>query len=347
MLSKNSDITRRKSKVIFLIVCFALIIFALAIIFGRNHSGNDFSTKDWAFHNEGQIISNTKGKTGVDINLDNTNKIADGHNIVVAVVDTGIDSSCSILKNSILCDKSQNPLGYDFYNNKKSTYSEYLYDYHGTYISTTIVRVAPKVKILPVKFMSGSSGTSKDAIKAIKYAIEHGVKNVNCSWNITKDNKNLCNIIKSNPDILFVCSAGNNYLDLDKQPLYPCNYDLDNVISVMGIDNKGEAFDDSGYGMTVDIGAPGKQVNVIFPEDDQDLVDGSSVSAAFVSGAAALMLSKNPDLSVKEVIHILKKSSKKLSQLKGKCQTGGHLRYKKCIVLYTMSSGRINTRIMK
>lgn len=322
-IDKSNSITKMEQLLALLLV--ALILLFLVIIFAFNQQKKNFAAEDWAFQNNGQIISNVKGEKGVDINLDITNKMIEGKNIIVAVVDTGIDPSCSILKKNFLKDRNNRLIGYDFYNDKKDIYTKYLYDYHGTYIATTIVRVAPKIKILPVKFMSGSSGNSEDAIKSLQYAIENGANIINCSWNMEKNNKRLHNIIKSNPDILFVCSAGNNYLDLDKHPLFPCSYDLDNIISVMGIDNQGNIFDDSGYGRSVNIAAPGKQVHVILPENDTDFVDGSSVSAAFVSGAAALMLSKNSNLTPKEIIRILEKTVRKLPQLKGKCQAEGIL----------------------
>lgn len=49
------------------------------------------------------------------------------------------------------------------------------------------------------------------------------------------------------------------------------------------------------------------------------------------AGAAALILSKQPDLTAKEVVHIIKSSSKKIPQLRGKCQTEGILDISKAL----------------
>lgn len=95
--------------------------------------------------------------------------------------------------------------------------------------------------------------------------------------------------MKNNPDILFVCAAGNSNLNLDENVLYPVCYDLCNVISVMSINNQGTIYEYSGYGKCVDIATPVKDIYVEIPEQDKTYVDGTSVSTAFVTGAFILM----------------------------------------------------------
>lgn len=131
--------------------------------------------------------------------------------------------------------------------------------------------------------------------------------------------------MKSNPDILFVCAAGNSNLNLDENVLYTVCYDLCNVISVMSINNQGTIYEYSGYGKCVDIAAPGKDIYVEIPEQDKTYVDGTSVSTAFVTGATALLKSITPNITPSEIKDIVVQSAHKIENLNGKCKAEGYL----------------------
>lgn len=146
---------------------------------------------------------------------------------------------------------------------------------------------------------------------------------INCSWCFNEDEQKLYNLIKKNEDIIFVCAAGNSNLDLDRNEVFPASYQLDNVISVIGIDNQGKMYDLSGYGANATIAAPGKDIWVTLPENDQEFVDGTSASTAFVSATVALMKMLKPDLTPKEIKCILIDTASKIDQLHDKCQAGG------------------------
>lgn len=302
---------------------------------------------DWAICNYGQSINGVKGIKDIDINVRSAWEITKGNeNVKVAVIDSGVDSSCNILKDKLLVneydpidgvDNDQNGFtddynGWNFYDNNNIMYENYLHDYHGTYVASTISKVAPEITILPVKFLKGTSGSIEDVIPAIKYAISGGADIINCSWNFNDYSTELYEVIKSNPNILFVCAAGNSNINLDREDLYPCSYDLDNIISVMSIDNVGKNYCNSGYGSKVDIGAPGVKVLVTLPENDETLIDGTSVSTAFVSGAAALLLSENEDLTPIEIREIIRSSARKLKSLNLLCNSEGCLDIYNCLL---------------
>jgi subtilisin family serine protease len=332
-------------------IIIPIFVFCLACL---SACSNDDSLKrhgltkdDWGFYNFGQVVKNHKGTAGIDINIVPVweNSIFGSKDVIVAVVDTGVDYSIGILKDSV-CINTHDPIdnvdndhnGYiddnvswDFYNNDNSVYDDFLYDYHGTYICSIISKVAPGINLLPVKFMKGSSGVSDDAVRAIDYAISRGARIINCSWNVRDDNAALFDTIKNNPDVLFVSSAGNTRVDFAQVDLYPPSYRLGNVITVMSIDNTGEIYEMSGFGSDVDIAAPGVDIKVIFPENDSDYIDGTSVSAAFVSGASALLWSIEKDLSPAEIKKRLMDSAMPLPALNGKCRSNGCLNIYKCI----------------
>ena len=248
--------------------------------------------------------------------------------MIVAVVDTGVDPAAVPFN---LIPYGSGFLGWDFYNGDGSVYDDYLYDYHGTYIATTVARTAPEVSILPVKFMEGSHGGVQDAVKAIEYAAQNGARIINCSWSFDTYDDGLFEVIKSNPDVLFVCAAGNTNINTDKVEIYPCCYELDNVLSVMAMDSSGRPYGASGYGSGVDIAAPGENVRVFLPEFDVDYVDGTSVATAFVSAAAALIISLDEDVTPAQIRETIMGTARENEFLKDMCVSGGYLDISACL----------------
>lgn len=220
----------------------------------------------------------------------------DSFDVVVAVVDTGVDITCDVLKKITMLP------GWDYYNNDDTVYDNYLYDYHGTYLCTTIAKLAPGISILPLKIMEASYGNIEDAIEAIRYAVDKGVHIVNCSWSFEAYNQELYKIIAENPDVLFVCAAGNDYHNIDNIPIYPCAYNLPNMINVLANDEEGKVYLNSGYGKnTVHIGASGVDIEVILPENKVALISGTPIATAIISSKAAIIKSNNMELSPEEI----------------------------------------------
>lgn len=333
-----------KSKLLYSIVFLVLVGILSTYIWKSNCEERNLQNNyidDWAIYNYGQTIEGTKGIEGIDINIlaawkTNLSK----ENIIVAVVDTGLDIMTNNLIEKIERNKEDpengidddnngfidDHIGWNFYDNNNNIYENELYDYHGTYIATTITKVNPEARIIPVKFLKSTMGTSNDAVEAISYAIKRGARIINCSWNFSEYNNVLYEVIRDNPDVLFVCSTGNKNSNIDKDLLYPCSYGLENIINVLAIDNRGEIYEASGYGsLTVDIGAPGVDVKVTLLGNEGALIDGTSVAAAYVSGASSLILGKYPNLSAKEVKERIIKSATRLETLKNHCSSGGLL----------------------
>lgn len=306
-----------------------------ALLALQKHGVND---TDWAYYNKGQSINGQAGKRKIDINilplwlLQNN----DPAKTVVAVVDTGVYTKGHYLQEHLWHENIEKKNerysckavlhGWDFYNNDDTVYDNYLYDYHGTYIANEIVKVNNAAVIMCCKFMKGSKGDSKDAVKAIRYAIEKGAKIINCSWAVLSDDDELSELIKNNQNILFVCAAGNSRLNLDESFIYPACYEYDNVITVGSINNQGLAYEFGGYGKdNVDILAPGEGIKVVLPEDDTDYVDGTSISAAFVTGVASIIMGSNDDLSARDVHQIIVSTAKVIKTTGDKCKSGGIL----------------------
>lgn len=293
----------------------------------KNINSNEFKIpiEKWALDNKGQSINGQKGERGVDINVKPIwNDRKTYSEVIVGVVDTGIDYENEYLGNSLHINLKEKP-GDNVDKDKNGLIDDYLYDYHGTYISNIIKEICPNVKICSSKFLNATNGDAVDGVKAIQYAIDQGSSIINCSWSFDNPEAELYKLIEENENVLFVCAAGNSNLDLDKKAIYPASYNLDNVICVSAIDNQGKIYECGAYGKRVDIMAPGKDVLVTLPEGDQTFVDGTSVSSAFVTSAAALLKSRSPNIEAKEIKMILMTSVQKLDSLQGICSSEGCL----------------------
>jgi thermitase len=191
-----------------------------------------------------------------------------------------------------------------------------------------------KVEIMPLKFMNASgSGTTKDAIKAINYVIDRkragvNVRVINASWGSTMKSKALEDVIREAGEagVLFVAAAGNSSADSDRSPHYPAGYNLPNVISVAALNRKDELASFSNYGAkSVHIAAPGAEILSTWLGGTFEEHSGTSMATPEVVGVAALVLSLDPELSVKELRQRLMDATDPLPALKGKVVSGGRI----------------------
>ena len=205
--------------------------------------------------------------------------------VVVSVIDTGIDSGHEIFEGYLHSAAPNNPTG-------SLSYA------HGTHVSGTIVDVAKQtganIKILPVRVFDNGGAFTSDIIAAIYYSAAMGAELINCSFGSTVYNKALYDAI-AGCGALVVCAAGNNRRDFDAAPSYPAGYggELPNVISVASV-NADDGFSYySNYGSnSIGIAARGRDVYSALPGNKYGLMSGTSMSAAYVSGAAASILSR-------------------------------------------------------
>ena len=191
-----------------------------------------------------------------------------------------------------------------------------------------------QVEIMPLKFMGrGGFGSTKDAIEAINYVIARKADGVNvrvisASWGSTARSRALEDVIRKagEADVLFVAAAGNDAANADKRPHYPSGYNLPNVISVAALDRKDELASFSNYGVkSVHVAAPGKEILSTWLGGAYEEHSGTSMATPFVAGVAGLVLSVEPNLSVKELRERLLNTVDRLDSLQGKLVTGGRV----------------------
>ena len=244
-------------------------------------------TKLWGLHNTGQ----TEGTTDADIDAPEAWNIStDSSNIVVAVIDTGINYNHEDLQANIWTnpgetgggketdeiDNDSNGYtddwrGWDFCNDDNNPMDDRNPTYQGTHVAGTIgargdndkgiTGVCWKVKLMALKWIKGNGDANvADAIRAIDYSTANGAHISNNSWKILSYSASLLSAInraKTNGK-LFIASAGNEDQNNDNYPHYPSDYDLDNIMSVAATSHIDNLSPFSNYGIySVDLGGPG------------------------------------------------------------------------------------------
>lgn len=319
--------------------------------------------KTWGIKNEGQADSSGQmGTPNADINVGPlwTSGVTGSRNVVVAVIDTGIDWNHSDLKANLYTnpgetgkdkngkDKASNGIdddgngfvddvhGWNFNDNTKNSSDD---NNHGTHCAGTIgasgnngIGVAGvnwEVTLMPVKFLSGSgSGTLEGAVNAINYATKMKVNVMSNSWGGGGFMQSLADAIQGAREagIVFVAAAGNDGADNDASPTYPASYELENIIAVAATDNRDAIADFSNYGQkTVHVAAPGVRVYSTVRGGSYASYSGTSMATPHVAGVSALLLSANPGWSFKEIKDRLILTSDRVKGLRRKVAAKGRV----------------------
>ncbi|WP_117161284.1 S8 family serine peptidase [Paraliobacillus sp. X-1268] len=314
-------------------ILFSIVILVfLIMLFTFYVSNKSVPDQQVSLNNESEIY-NTNATLAWEITLGEPN-------VIISVLDTGVDIENDFLKNSIYVNKveKENGLdddnngyiddfnGWNFYSDNNNLFSSALNDYHGTFISSIISGehskqneawgIAPGVTILPLKVLNGTSGDIEDSIPAIDYAYGTGSRIINISWDTQNFNEQMFNKIKENSDVLFVASAGKEGNNLNESSIYPCSYELENVICVGAVDSEGEKLVYSGYGLEDMIYAPGVDVIGLVLDSDFTKLSGTSFATAYVSGVAGLLKSYNYELSAKQIKDIILLSSEEIGDIR-------------------------------
>lgn len=282
-------------------------------------------------------LYNTSEKN-IDVNALKAWDEALGEGITVGVLDTGVDINHTDLKDSIYVNKNEIPgdgidndgngfiddiNGWDFANNDNTVMDSAENDAHGTHVSGIIasginnngsVGLAPKAKILPLKFITNNVGYTSGALAAIDYAKNLGVKIINCAWGSPEYNPLLESAMKAS-GMLFICASGNSSKDIETSPIYPAAFSISNVISVASCDSTGSLALFSNFGKNVDIAAPGVDILSTLPNQSYGNKSGTSMSTGFVSAAAALVASKYPSADVATIKNKILANTKKVDNL--------------------------------
>lgn len=274
--------------------------------------------------------------------------------IVVAVIDTGIDPEHPFLKKNIhVLQGHESSLNYGIdFSKGRSAMNKPNDDHgHGTHVAGIVKSVFPKVKILTLKYYNRNANGQDNlnsTISALDYAVKMGVDIINYSGGGPEPDRRELEILKKAEEkgILVVAAAGNEESNIDNKDnaYYPASYGLKNIITVTAHNQSKQVLSSSNYGKrTVDISAPGYRIKSSLPHSRSGYLTGTSQATAFVSGVAALIKSHYPQLTAGDLKMIIKKSAKQEITLSTKCASGGRLDASKAHTLaaeFTKESNR-------
>lgn len=232
---------------------------------------------------------------------------AEGQGITVAVLDTGINPGVAGL--SAVVGPGTDVAGGSGDGRQDTEESG-----HGTRMAALIagqreaVGVAPRARILPVTVNNGGGGDDAELYaNGIRYAVEHGAKVINISQGVDGNGfpgncpPNLQGAVKGAIErgAVVVASAGN-----DGNGTNPAYYPAacKGVLSVGAIDLTTHVWSGSERQPYVDVAAPGVDIHSIDGHGGRYLSKGTSDAAALTSGAIALVWSKYPQLSNRQVV---------------------------------------------
>ena len=253
--------------------------------------------------------------------------------IIVAVVDDGIDASHDILKGRIV-----SPYNVFTQDNRLSTGQG-----HGTHVAGLAVGsdkkfddgisgVAPKCKLMPIQVFDNGLCTFSSVTSGIMYAIHNGASVINVSIgpnfrgldilplpdqdyiartqfkNEERVWKRIINVANEH-NVIIVFAAGNDNILANIPPENRTNF----TVNVAAVDSQIKGTDFTNYGKGSNISAPGKGIISSVPVNEYAVFDGTSMAAPIVSGTIALMKSLNPDVSVSDVLHILQATGERVS----------------------------------
>jgi subtilisin family serine protease len=300
--------------------------------------------------------------------------------VTVAVIDSGIDFrhpdlAANIWQNSREVsndgiDNDGNGIvddyrGFNFFNENNFPNDV---DGHGTSVSGIIAAVGNdylgtagvtwRSKVLPVK-VSDDQGRSSASLVAqgINYVAnlrERGATDIvaiNISLGGPGDSQLVRTAIENagRVGLLVIAAAGNNSSNQSREPMYPAAYskELPHVLSVGSIDANGGISDFSNYGTSVSLAAPGGDVLVLRPtskESSYAFSSGTSFSAPFVAGTAALVASIRPFNNL-EIAKIILQSGRSNSNLIGITQSGKALDANAAVRLAGVYKRELNVKV--
>jgi subtilisin family serine protease len=282
--------------------------------------------------------------------------------ITVAIIDTGIDIKHPDLAGNLWTNPSEidgngvdddddgfidDIHGYNFWSESGSIQDD---NGHGSHIAGVIGAqgnnengisgINWNVRLMALKFTDAEgAGSTVKAIEAIDYAIGHGARIINASWTIRMDEQQFdaAALLKKairkadQAGLLFVDASGNQFrtgegLNIDVTPVYPAAFQLPNMITVGSLERLGGMAPYSKYGAeAVDLVAPGDGILSTLPDGKYGYMSGTSIATAFVSGAAALLLSLHPDLSPEDIKSTLISAVTERDTLSGLVASSGSL----------------------
>lgn len=212
--------------------------------------------------------------------------------ILVAVLDTGIDENHEDLKDKVVAvtNFTDSPTANDIYG-------------HGTHIAGIIAAtsdnglgimgMAPRSRLMSAKIADDKGRSQPSALaEAIVWAVDNGASVINISIELREPSQEIEDAVNYawTQGAIIIAAAGN---DGGQVPVYPAYYENSVAVAATNLDDTLAPL--SNYGDWVDVAAPGFNIYSTLPDDSYGYKTGTSFAAPYVSGLAALLFSVATD----------------------------------------------------
>lgn len=293
--------------------------------------------------------------------------------VIVAVVDTGVDHNHEDLKDVMWVNEKEIPgnkidddnNGYidDIHGINTlvrdaqglATMNTMASHWHGTHVAGTIAAfqnnglgiagVANNVKIMAIRTVPDNADElDSDIVEGFLYAAKMGAKVINCSFGkkvneggmVVRDTMNQI----SKKGVLVVVSAGNDSMgpfswhNNDISPKYPASFDSQNMMVIASTTSTGSLSGFSNIGpVTVDIASPGSSIYSTLNGNKYGMASGTSMAAPNASGVVAMVMGYFPEFTNTTVKKIIMDSTTRDENYLGKILTGGRVNLKSALNL--------------
>lgn len=206
--------------------------------------------------------------------------------------------------------------------------------FHGTFVAGLIAAernngvgidgIAQNARIMGIRAVPDGDEFDKDVALSIRFAVDHGARIINMSFGkyYSPQAKWVTDAIRYalRKNVLVIQAAGNDNRNLDTIVSYPqppadIKAKRDSYLLIGASTQDGGKASFSNYGATkVDFFAPGEHVTSTIPFDQYKQASGTSFAAPIVSGIAALVWGRYPDLKAYQVAEILRESAAQNTQ---------------------------------
>jgi subtilisin family serine protease len=274
----------------------------------------------------------------------------------VAVLDTGIDTDHPDLAANVYKSDDKPNNGKD---DDKNGYVDDTYGYnaiagkgsgqddngHGTHVAGIVASrgnnrngnagICWSAKLVAVKFMnSRGKGSTSDAIEGIRYAVEKGLKIINCSFGSSSKSSALHDAVDyaQSHNALLVVAAGNDGKNIDKSPVYPASFTDSNILAVAASTSGDGLASFSNFGSeSVDVAAPGDDIFSTYMGGGYKTLSGTSMAAPYAAGLAAMLRKQESDAHYGDLRYAIRHKVDKPPALNNRVAYDGRLNAQKAL----------------